>query len=68
MDEKLRNELLEVLSDIRAGMIANRYNAPVFPALQSAERKLLGLVFSQEEVDSYYASGASNMYAPTKNS
>ena len=64
MDEKTRTALQAILSDIRAGMIANRYGASVFPPLRSAEKKLLELLFSKADVDAYYASSASEIYTP----
>lgn len=50
------------LQHVRAAMVANKYGAPVAPALEAAEEDLLRLLFSEEEIVEYLQSPGARVY------
>lgn len=56
MDNKQRVILLQALSDVRAGLAAEKAGAPVAPALYSIEKRLMTILFTEEEVNEYLKS------------
>lgn len=57
-----REQVIHVLQHVRLAMLANKHGSPPGPALERAELELLKILFSPEEIENYFSSGAARIY------
>ncbi len=62
MTDNERSRVQGALLHVRNAMIANKNGAPVAPALEAAEKDLLRLLFSEEEISEYLQSPGAAVY------
>lgn len=53
MDEKTRNSLVYALGHIRSAMVCDKFQTPIMPALECAEKELMRLLFTVDEINEY---------------
>ena len=57
-----RERITQALQHVRAAMLACKQGAPPLPALDAAEKQLLLLLFTEEEVNAYLRSPGAQVY------